>query len=318
MAVDPNTLLGICQGAARAARVTVPAFIIGNPAEDAQLLLQLANDEGEALARRKPGGWAIMNAEFDFTTAAMSTTGNVAGSSAIVTNIPSTAGLAANTWQVVGSAGFPNNTTIKTVDSATQVTVNTPTATTTAQTGASITFGQANYPLPSDYERPIDGTFWDRSRFWQMRGAMSPQQWQLYKSSVLGTSATIQRRYRIMNIAGTLTLGIDPVPTDNGSRLVWEYVSNAWCQNAAGTIKQTQWLADTDTGVIDSFLIRKGVQYRLLERLGMASDAEQNEYEDLVSKAIAHDAGTQVIDMVQSSRLVLIGPLNVPDTGFGH
>lgn len=291
--------------------------MVGNTSEQAQLLLQLANDEGEALARRKPGGWAAMNWEHDFTTAAIATTGNVAGSSTVITNIPSTAALAANLWQVCGSAGFPNNTYIVSVDSPTQVTVNQPTSTTTSQTGVSITFGQAAYPLPSDFERPIDGTFWDRSRFWQMRGALSPQQWQLYKSSVLGTSATIQRRYRIMNVADTLYLAIDPVPTDNGSELVFEYVSNAWCQSAANPpVRQTQWLADTDTGILDEFLIRKGVTWRVLERLGMSYDSAQAEYEELCDKAVAHDAGTQVLDMVHSAGLVLVGPWNVPDSNF--
>lgn len=308
------TLLSICVGACNAARVDPPSSIVGNTQPTALLLLQLANDEGEALARRKPGGWAIMNSEFDFTTAAVATTGNVVANSTVITNIPSTTGINVNTWQVVGSAGFANNTIVTAINSPTQVTVNQPNNGPTL-IGTPIQFGQSDYPLPADFERPIDGTFWDRSRFWQMRGAMSPQQWQLFKSSVLGTSATIQRRYRFRNVGGVLLLSIDPVPTDNNSTLVWEYVSNAWCQSAGG-VRQTQWLADTDTGVLDEFLIRKGVQWRLLERLGMAFDTAQGEYEVLCDKAVAHDAGTQVIDMVQSNRLILIGPSNVPEANF--
>lgn len=312
------SLLTIVQGACRAARVPPPNTVIGNTSETALLCLQLANDTGESLARSKPGGWASMVTEFTFSTAATTTTGNVAGSSAIITGIPSTAALAANTWQLVSSAGFPTNSFIKSIDSATQVTLSYPTATTTTQTGVALVFGQSDYALPTDFQRPVDGTFWDRTRFWQMRGALSPQQWQGYKSSVLGTSATIQRRYRIRNVGGTTYLSIDPVPTDNNSHLVFEYVSNGWCQNASSGVRQTQWLMDSDIGVLDEYLIRKGVQWRLLDRLGMESDGERQEYEMEISNARAHDAGTQVLQMVSTASPQLIGPWNVPDTGFGQ
>lgn len=307
------SLLTICTQAAQSARILPPPSIVGNTSETALLLLALANDEGEALARRKPGGWAAMNTEFTFTTAAIATTGTLNASNSI-TSVANVTGITENTWQLVSSGGYPNNTIVTNVSGST-VTVNQS----TENTGSNqpLTFGQSDYALPVDYQRPIDGTFWDRSRFWQMRGALSPQQWQLYKSSVLGTSATIQRRYRIRNVANMLYLSIDPVPTDNDSTLVWEYVSNAWCASSLG-VRQTQWMADTDIGVLDEFLIRKGVQWRLLERLGMAYDVAQAEYEELCDKAVAHDAGTQILELVKTSGVTLVGPWNVPETGFGH
>ena len=289
-----------------------PATIVGNTSETALLLLQLANDEGEALARRKPGGWAAMNAEYDFTTAAVTTTGTLNGTNTI-TNVANVGAIAPNAWHVVGSGGYPNNTSVNTVVGST-ITVSAATGTSGAL--QPLTFGQSDYPLPADFQRPIDGTFWDRSRFWQMRGALSPQQWQMYKSSVLGTSATIQRRYRIRNVAGTVYLSIDPVPTDNDSALVFEYMSNAWCASSVGAL-QTHWAADTDVGVLDEVLIRKGVQWRLLERLGMAYDVAQAEYEDLADRAVAHDAGTQILEMVKTAGVTLVGPWNVPETGYG-
>ncbi len=308
------SLLSICTMASGAARIPVPQTIVGNLDESAQLLLQLANDEGEALARRKPGGWAAMVNQFTFTTVAIATTGTLNGTT-VITGIPSTTGILANIFQVFG-AGFPNNSLVQSVDSPTQVTITLPTGTSGA--GQALTFGQSDYPLPSDFQRTVDGTFWDRSRFWQMRGALSPQQWQLYKSSVLGTSATVQRRYRIREVSGTLYLSIDPVPSDNNSTLVFEYVSNGWCANASTGARQNTWLADTDVGVLDEFLIRKGVQYRLLERLGMAYDVAASEYEDLADKAMAHDGGTEVLEMVKQYGINLISPWNVADTGFGQ
>src|SRR5512146_56394 len=172
------SLLSICQGVARAIKIEVPSSIIGNGSDEATLLLQCAQDEGEALARRPQGGWVQMIKEYDFATVAYVLTGTLTAGSKTVTGITSTAGLAALTFGVSGT-GVPANTYTQTVDSLTQVTLTNAALVDGAQ---SLTFGQSDYTMPSDFERPIDGTMWDRTRYWAMRGPMSPQQWQFYKS----------------------------------------------------------------------------------------------------------------------------------------
>jgi hypothetical protein len=157
-----------------------------------------------------------------------------------------------------------------------------------------------------------------------MRGPQSPQQWQLYKSSVVGR-ASIQRRFRFRRagwLAGTtgsgpIVFSVDPVPTDNGAQLVFEYVSNAWCQSAGG-VPQSAWAADTDTGVLDEYLIKLGLRWRTLRRLGMSYADELDEYERAVAKAMAHDGGAAILDLAPSDRLTLIGPWNLPETNFGN
>lgn len=313
------TLLSICQAVANYIPVTAPLQIIGNNDQTAQLLLQCAQAEGEALARRPQGGWVAMIKEYDFTTVAIGPlTGTLANSGAggvaVITGLSSTTGLAAGTFYVMGE-GLLDNTIIASVDSSSQVTLNQ--AASTTGSGISFTFGQSGYALPSDFERPIDNTMWDRSRFWSMRGPLSPQQWQLYKSSVIG-QASIQRRFRFRRISGANRFSIDPVPTDNGSALVYEYVSNAWCQSAASPpVPQTTWQADTDTGILDEWLIQLGVRWRALRRLGMSYAEELDEYERQVDKAVAHDGGAAILDLTPSSSLSLIGPWNLPETNFG-
>lgn len=311
------SLLTICQQVASTVPVAVPSSIVGNSDETAALLLALAQDEGEALARRPQGGWVSMIKEFDFTTTAVGPmTGNLANSGAggvgVITGLSDTSSLAALTWYAFGD-GLQNNTIINSVDSSSQVTLNQPASET--GNGIGFTFGKSDYDLPSDFERPLDNTFWDRSRFWSMRGPLNGQQWQLYKSSVIGR-ASIQRRFRFRRIGSSTKFSIDPVPLDNGSALVFEYVSNAWCQSASGT-PQTMWEADTDTGLIDEYLIRLGVKWRILERLGLSYQSALNEYERQVDKAIAHDGGAPVLNMTPSDYFSLISPYNVPDSGFG-
>src|SRR5690606_17696651 len=92
---------------------------------------------------------------------------------------------------------------------------------------------QEDYDLPSDYDRMVSNTLWDRSNYEQMRGALSPSQWQLYNSSTLATSATIWKQFRVRNVGGSVKFSIFPTPTAV-EHLVFEYVSDQWCENSDG------------------------------------------------------------------------------------
>lgn len=316
------SLLSICQGVAQDLALAVPSTIVGNNDETATRLLAQAQKAGEALARKPQGGWVAMISEFDFQTAA--TVNNISGTIANVGGFGQISNLtlgspvnavAPNIWYAFGT-GVPGNaivTAVTLADPHSVVTINQPASSTGSGT---FTFGQSDYPLPSDFERPIDNTIWDRSRFWSMRGPMSPQQWQLYKSSVIGR-ASIQRRFRFREIAGVQYFSIDPVPTDNGSALVFEYVSNAWCKSSIGT-KQTSWQADTDLGILDEYLIKLGMSWRMMRRLGMSYAEELDEYERAVDRAMGADGAAAILDMTPNDHLTLLGPWNIPETGFGN
>lgn len=341
------SLLTLCQAACATAPVAIPSQIIGSIDQTAQLLLALANDAGDELARRAPGGWVDMIREFDFMTAALpaqnGTIANV-GNSAVISGLSNIQLVRPNLWIAAGT-GIPNNAAIRTVMPAVTLTGPPPSVialsvkSTVTGTG-SFSFGQSDYPLPSDFQRPIDNTFWDRSRFWSMRGPQSPQQWQLYKSSVIG-QATIQRRFRFRSIytpsgagiggmgIGTSEIGnipsyqkylsIDPVPFDNGAQLVFEYVSDGWCMSNAG-IPRSSWQADTDVPIssLFNYLLRLSLKYRLLRRLGLSYNEELDEYERQVDKALAHDGGSAILNLTPNDHLSLIGPWNLPETGFGN
>ncbi len=343
-----QTLLQLCRAACSTAPVALPAAIVNSDDETAALLLGLANDAGDELSRRAPGGWVDMIREYDFQTVALAaqdgTIANV-GNSAVISGLSGIQLVTPNLW-IASGTGIPNNAAVRLVTPPITVAAPNPDTITlsvlSSVTGAgSFTFGQAMYPLPSDFQRPIDNTFWDRSRFWSMRGPQSPQQWQLYKSSVIGR-ASIQRRFRFLSIwtpqgagiggagAGTGLFGsnipsfqkyisIDPVPFDNGSQLVFEYVSNGWCMSPGG-IPQDSWQTDDDVPITPLFeyLIRLSLKWRLLRRLGLSYSEELNEYETQVDKALAHDGGAAILDLTPNNNLTLIGPWNLPETNFGN
>lgn len=318
------SLLSIATAVCNTAPVAAPGAIVGDSNSTAVLLYALANQAGQSLARRPQGGWITMIREFDFTTNAIaSQSGSIdntgSNGNALITGLANTTGIAAADW-IASGTNLPMNAVVVAVTSTT-VEVNVPC---TSAGGGNYTFAQVNYALPADFQRPIDNTFWDRTRYWSMRGPQSPQQWQVYKSSVIG-SASVQRRFRFRasnviygtgGTPGTSVLSIDPTPFDDGARLVFEYVSNAWCQSATGTL-QTQWGADTDTGILDEYLLQLGLQWRFLRRLGLSYNEELDDYEREVDKAVAQDGGAPVLSLVPSATPWLVGPWGIPESGFG-
>ena len=176
---------------------------------------------------------------------------------------------------------------------------------------------QEDYDLPSDFARLENQTLWDRTNFEELRGPLSPQQWQEYKSSILASTVTVWKKYRIRNVSGSVKFSIHPTP-DAADDLVFEYVSANYCQTSGGT-GQTTWTADTDVGVVDEDLIFLGTRWRMLRRLGMSYAEEQAEYENELEMAISRDGGAAVLSLDQGPFYRLLSPYdNIPDTGYGQ
>jgi hypothetical protein len=337
------SLLTICTNAANNAGVNVPAAIVGNADPAAARLLQLARDVAWDLSERV--NWTALTVENVF-----------------------------------------------------------------------IANGTSDYLLPTDFRSIVNDTLWDRSRFWRMRGAMSPQQWQMFKSSIIGR-ATIERRWRIRLPSGdpagaAVQFEIDPPITgDTASTFVYEYVSKNWCASTTtkqavsaavvsggtgykagdtivlaggtetiatvitviavgtggvimlpsitpaqittpveittsgnytaiptnpvsqastsgsgtgatftmgwGNATQPDWAADTDIALLDERTIEIGVLWQLQHRLGLDYSEEKDRFERRVDVLIARDGGTATLDLAPYDRLTLVGPYNVPETGFG-
>lgn len=338
------SLLSLCRDACALAPVALPSYIVGNPDQTAVLLLALAQRAGNEVSRKPPGGWVSMIREYDFQTNAIAaqtaTVANV-GNSAVISGLTGIQAVEPGTW-IASGTGIPLNAAVRLTSPVTTPTSVTLSVQATSTGSGSFSFGQSDYPLPADFERPIDNTFWDRSRYWQMRGPQSPQQWQVYKSSVIGR-ASVQRRYRFRSIYGPGGMGIgsggagsggigdlpafrtylsiDPVPLDNGAALVFEYVSNGWCQSTVAPtagVPQSAWVADTDVGIDAQmeYLIGLNVTWRLLRRLGLSYSEELDEYEREVDKAQAHDGGSAILNMTPGCDTFLLGPWNVQEGFF--
>ena len=279
---------------------------VGNVTADAVQILALINAAGLELMREFD--WQALQTEYRFNTQFVTTTGNITAGSAVITGIPSTAGIAAKTWGVITGPGISQDAYVLSVDSAVQITMSQP-ATVTA-TGQALTFAQFQYPFPSDFDRITNRTQWDKTKHWEMLGGETPQQWQWLKSGYISTGPRV--RWRQMG----RTFQVWPWLATN-EYLGWEYISNSWVYSAAGA-GQSAFLADTDTCIFDDRLIITKTKLKYWEVKGFDTTAFARDYERLRDIAKGIDSGSTTLSMAPTASQVLVGIQNIPDTGYGN
>lgn len=294
-----STLLQIVQSASAELSLTVPTQVVGNTDIQVTQLYYLTNALGNELLREYP--WEALNKAYRFTTQYLTSTGNTTINSAVVTNIPSTAGLSTN-YMVTGT-GINQDTYILSVDSATQVTL-TQNASATG-TAVTLNFGQTIYPLPSDFDRQIDRTHYDKSKRWEMLGPETPQQWEFLKSSYISTGPRMRYRF----IGGNFQIW--PQISTN-EYLGYEYISNYWAHSSGGTA-QGSFLADTDTCIYPDRLMILGLKRKFLEAKGLDATAATRDYAGQLAIARSNDQGSLTLSMAPKMSSVLIGFENIPD-----
>jgi hypothetical protein len=297
-------MLQLIQQATGELGLAVPTLVAGSTAQDTIQQLALLNAVGYELQRQFD--WQALCTEYRFTTSYLTTTGTWTTSAATVTGIPTTAALAANTWLASGT-GIPQDTYIQSVDSGTQVTLTqTPTA---AGTAATINFSKTKYALPSDYDRLIDRTEWDKSKHWEMLGPESPQQWQFLKSGYIATGPRL--RFRVMGNYFQIWPGVT-----TSEYLGFEYVSKNWVSSASGTGKSS-FTVDTDTCAFPDRLMVLGLKLKYWEIKGFDTTALYRDYITQLDIAKATDRGSKTLSMNPRLTEVLISANNIPDSGFG-
>jgi hypothetical protein len=296
------TVLQLVQQACAEMGLPVPTSLAGNTSPDAIQLLGLINAVGYELQREFP--WQALNVEYRFTTQFQETTGTLTNGSPVVTGIADTAGLD-TTYQVVGT-GINTDVYVLSVDSATQVTLTQPSTADGAQT---LYFCKTKYTFPSDYDRPIDRTQWDKSKHWEMLGPETPQQWQWLKSGYISTGPRI--RFRPMG-------GFFQVwpPISSAEYLGFEYISSNWARDNTGTAKGS-FTADTDTCIFPDRLMVLGLKLKYFESKQFDTTAHYRNWLSQLDIAKANDAGSQTLSMSPRAADFLINWWNIPDSGYG-
>lgn len=258
--------------------------------------------------------WAALQTEFIVSTeVAQQTTGDTFEGLYVITNIPDTSGMSANSYVVTGT-GIPVSARIASVDSPTQITLNEPCTTTVI--GNPLVVARDTYAGPSDFQSYVSETWWDRTNRWKLLGPTSPQMDQFLRSGIVTTSP--RRNWRQIGRPYT-NWRIWPAPQSNQPTMtmVYEYMSLAWATSAAGD-HQTSMTLDSDTCIFPDDVMITGLKSKFFQSKGMDTTFLDAEYRRAKDRAKGADAGAAVLSL--TSRGVgsdLLSYWNIPDNGYG-
>ena len=303
------TMLSLVQQASVEMGLSSPATVAGNTTQDVVQTLGLMNAVGNELQRQHQ--WQAITASNVFTTPFYSYTGDLTSGSTTISNLSSTTGLTTNPtyFQVVGS-GVNNATDLVSVNSGASTAVMSQAATATG-TGVTLTFSQVRYAMPSDFDRLIDRTDWDKSQHWEMLGPETAQQWQWLRSGYISTGPRV--RYRVLGNLFQIWPALGVTHT-----LGFEYVSSFWVYAASATsTSKSSFTVDTDTCIFPDRLMVLGTKLKYFEIKGFDTQSLYRDYLMQLDLAKAYDAGSPTLSMAPRPSNILIGFENIPDSSYG-
>jgi hypothetical protein len=118
-------------------------------------------------------------------------------------------------------------------------------------------------------------------------------------------------------VSGSKSITLDPAPAAGGESIVYEYVTNQFCESAGGA-GQSSWQSDSDVYKLDEYLVELDLKWRLLRRLGMSYSEEYEEARTQIDLAKArNNGGARNISTTGPVPIQLINTNNIPETGMG-
>lgn len=166
--------------------------------------------------------------------------------------------------------------------------------------------------MPSNYDRMIDRTQWDKTRHWEMLGPETAQEWQWLKSGFIATGP----RVRFRQLGGFFQIW--PALSSN-EYLGMEYVSKYGVFASGDTTpSKSSFTVDTDTCIWPDELMVSALKASYFSVKGFdASNLSADMMREL-SIAKANDGGSRNLSFAPVSQNILIGPNNVPDSLYGQ
>lgn len=274
-----------------------PIVVVGSQDPQIKQFLALLNRLGTDICRQFE--WQRLDKEHILTTVSYTLPATFTQGSRVVT-MPSTVNLTTQ-FGLYGPSVVPF-ANIVSVDSPTQITMNMP----ATESGTMDTqFSQYLYDLPSDWQKQIPQTEWDRTNRWPLMGPQSAQDWQSFKSGIV--YAGPRERFRILENQ----IAVNPLPP-NGLTFAFEYISNAWVRSAMG-VAQSSFLADTDTCLFPDSLMVTGLKAQWKAAKGLDGTFDLGEFRLLLDQCKAQDKSAPRLSLSPFQSSILLTEWNIPD-----
>jgi len=304
-----STLLSLFQTTLQGMGVATygnPATVIGNTNQDVVQTLALVNSAGGEILREYE--WQQAVKQYIFYATFYSYTGDTTSGGTTISNMSSITGLD-NTFMVTGT-GIAQDTLVVSA-TGTDVVVNQQmTATGTTVT---LTFSKVLFALPSDFDRMVEYTHWDKSKHWNLLGPQTSQQREWLRSGYISTGP----RIRYWQMGGYMQIW---PPLGANETMSYEYVSKWWISaTSPSTPAPTKELftVDTDTCMFPDPLMRSLIKLKYFEAKGFDTTALYRDFRMQLDAAKAHDGMAPNLSMAPKPGSILIGFNNIPDSGYG-
>lgn len=295
------TLLQMIQQVTDEIGLNRPNAVIGSNDMQIRQLLALANKVGKDLVRDFEWRRIVKENVFETTNARGGTA--LVSSHNTLTGLTSASSLVA-TGDIVVGQGIPQWAEV-TIVTETQITLNVS-CTGSASATTSCQFQTQYFSLPSDFDRQISRTQWDRSDHWAMYGAKSSQDWQWLKGGIV-TAGPIYR-YRIFGNRFKVT----PPPV---SKLILanEYVSNQWVALSSSVDPTlSAFAADTNISIFPDDVMVNGIKFQWFKTKGLDFTIPLAEFNRSLSYAKAQDEPAPNLSLSPEAPNLLIGIQNIP------
>lgn len=167
------------------------------------------------------------------------------------------------------------------------------------------TSGVDEYPFPTDIDRFISGTFFDRTNRWEIPGSLTAPVWQNVKAWHAGFPFS---RFTIANDR----IKFYPTPA-NALSFACEYVSNR-VVNTSGGEPLTEATSDSDIILFDHRLVIALLKLKWLTFLGLDTSAAADDYNDILSAIKSQETPKEIINAAGScNNYPFIGMHNFPE-----
>jgi len=295
-----TTLLQLIQDTCDELALDRPQVVVSSNDRQVRQMLALLNRLGRDIVKQYE--WQRLNKEALITTVQYTYTGTTTAGSNTITGLSSVTGLTTQ-FSVLGTGIMPF-AQITTVGAST---VTMDMAATQSGT-VSLQFTQNTYSLPSDWDREVPQSEWNRTTRWPLLGPKSSQEWQTFKGGIV--SAGPRQRFRILN--NSIVINPSPPP---GQTAAFEYISNAWVIGADGNGK-SRFTADDDTCVFTDSLILTGLKTQWKQSKGLDVSFDTGEFRALLDRAMAQDKSAPKLYLSQASGNILMTNRNIIDGSF--
>lgn len=168
------------------------------------------------------------------------------------------------------------------------------------------TDGVDNYAFPADIERFIDGTFYDSTSQWPIKGSITPTQWE---SRLISNSSAPLKAFRIQKDR----IYINPTPGPTPYTFVFEYVSNYYVRDVSTGLTKPDFTEDSDVCLFDHRIIIYGVKMKWRASIGQDTTDAAVDYLRALEHSKGSDEPAERLSLLGGTGYRMLSTDNYPD-----